>query len=68
MCSSIVSSVRIERDRLRLFFRDARATDSTTATSLTVQWPTPFSRDFSERQAIDTIVRRYIQPREIALR
>jgi hypothetical protein len=57
----VVSSVRIDRDRLRLFFTDPRAPESTPATSLTIQWPTPFSRGFSERQAIDTILRQYIQ-------
>jgi hypothetical protein len=60
----IVSTVRIDRDRLRLFFTDPRATESTTVTSFTIQWPTPFSRSFSERQAVETIIRQYIQPRE----
>jgi hypothetical protein len=60
----IVSVVRIERDRVRLFFADSRTTESTTVTSLMVQWPTPFSRSFSERGAVETIIRRYIQSRE----
>jgi len=59
----IVSAVRFDRDRLRLFFTDPRTTDSATATSFMVQWPTPFSRSFSERQAIETIIREYIQTR-----
>jgi hypothetical protein len=59
----IVSSVRIDRDRLRLFLTDPRTTESTIATSLTVQWPTPFSRGFSERQAVETIVLEYLQVR-----
>jgi hypothetical protein len=58
----IVSSVRVDRDRLRLFFTDPRAPESTPATSFTIQWPTPFSRSFSERQAVETIIRQYIQP------
>jgi hypothetical protein len=58
-----VSSVRIDRDRLRLFLTDPRTTDSTIATSLTVQWPSPFSRGFTERQAVESIVLQYIQPR-----
>jgi hypothetical protein len=57
-----VSSVRIDRDRLRLFFIDPRAPESNPATSFTIQWPTPFSRSFSERQAIESIIRQYIQP------
>ena len=60
----VLSVVRIDRDRLRLFFTDPRAAESIIATSLMVQWPTPFSRGFSERPAIETIIRRYIQPRE----
>jgi hypothetical protein len=59
----IVSAVRVDRDRLRLFFTDPRTTDSTTATSFMIQWPTPFSRSFSERQAVETIIRQYVQPR-----
>jgi hypothetical protein len=59
----IVSAVRIDRDRLRLFFTDQRTAESTIATSLTIQWPTPFSRGFTERQAVETIVLQYIQPR-----
>ena len=58
-----VSAVRIDRDRLRLFFIDPRSKESTTATSLLVQWPTPFSRSFTERQAVETIILQYIQPR-----
>ena len=60
----MVSTVRIDRDRLRVFFADPRATESTAVTSFLVQWPTPFSRSFSERPAIETIIHQYIQPRE----
>ena len=56
----VVSGVRIDRDRLRLFFADPRATESTPVTSLMVQWPTPFSRNLSERQGIETIIRKYV--------
>jgi hypothetical protein len=56
----VVSGVRIDRDRLRLFFSDPRATESTPVTSLMVQWPMPFSRNLSERQGIETIIRKYV--------
>jgi hypothetical protein len=59
----VVSRVRFERDRMRLFLIDPGAPDSTPATSFTIQWPTPFSRSFTERQAVDTLIRQYIQPR-----
>jgi hypothetical protein len=58
----VVSSVRVERDRLRLFLTDPRSAETTPVTSFTIQWPTPFSRGFSERQAIETLIRQYIQP------
>jgi hypothetical protein len=59
----IVSTVRVDRDRLRLTFTDPRVAEPQTATSLLIQWPTPFSRGFSERPAVETIIRQYIQPR-----
>ena len=58
----IVSSVRVERDRLRLFLTDPRSAETMPVTSFTIQWPTPFSRSFSEREAIETLIRQYIQP------
>jgi hypothetical protein len=60
----VVSTVRVDRDRLRLTFIDPREAESTTATSLLIQWPTPFSRAFSERAAVESLIRQYIQPRE----
>ena len=59
----IVSRVRIDRDRLRLFFIDPRTPDATPATALTIQWPTPFTHSFSERQAVEAIIQQYIRPR-----
>jgi hypothetical protein len=59
----VVSSVRIDRDRVRLVFADPRAPETIPATSFMIQWPAPFSRTFSERPAIETIIRQYIQPR-----
>jgi len=53
-----------DRDRLRLFLSDPRPMEPTPATSLLVHWPTPFSRSFSEHDAIDAIIRRYIEPRD----
>jgi len=60
----IVSTVRIERDRLRVSFADPRTAEPAPATSLLIQWPTPFSKGFSERAAVEAIIRQYIQPRE----
>jgi len=59
----VVSHVRIDRDRLRLFFIDPRTPEAAPATTLTIQWPTPFTRAFSERQAVETVIQQYIRPR-----
>jgi hypothetical protein len=58
----VVGSVRIDRDRVRLLLNDPRAPETTPATSFMIQWPAPFSRTFSERPAIDTLIRQYIEP------
>jgi hypothetical protein len=55
--------VSIERDRLRVSFADPRSSEPT-ATSLLIQWPTPFSKGFSERAAVEGIILKFIQPRE----
>ena len=60
----IVSTVQIDRERLRLTFSDPRVAEPQTATSLLVQWPAPFSRGFTERPAIEAIILKYIQPRQ----
>jgi hypothetical protein len=60
----VVSAVRIERDRARLFFEGPRGSERMPATALTIQWPVPFSRDFTERDAVDDLIRRFVQLRE----
>jgi len=59
----VVSHVRVDRDRLRLFFIDPRTPEAAPATTLTIQWPTPFTRAFSERKAVETVIQQYIRPR-----
>ena len=61
----IVSNVRVDRDRVRMYFAEAQAADSA-ATSLLIQWPTPFSRGFTERAAVESLIHQYIQLPEAA--
>ena len=56
----IVDSVKMDRNRLRFEF--LRADDQQFATSLTVEWPVPLSRAFGEREAVEGVVRRFIEP------
>lgn len=59
-----VNDVRIERDRVRLLLSDERITGRDAATALTIQWPTAFSRDFSEREAVENLVRQIVNLRQ----
>jgi hypothetical protein len=56
-----VSKARIERDYVRLLLVDAR-TDfgNEPATSLTVRWPSPFSRSFEERDVVEGLILQYL--------
>jgi hypothetical protein len=56
----IVDSVKTDGNRLLLEFR--RADDPQFATSLTVAWPVPLSRAFGEREAIEGVIRRFVEP------
>lgn len=58
----IVESVRVDRSRVRLGFRRADQAGNDFATSLTVEWPAPFSKEFGEREKIETALRRFVEP------
>lgn len=47
----IVKKVQIDRDRVRLYFHKNR--DADLATTLTVKFPVPFSKDLEESELID---------------
>ena len=59
----IIDSVKVERTRVRFEFRGAdNSDDDGFATSLTVEWPVPFSKPFRERDSVDGVLRRFIDP------
>ena len=56
-----VKKVQIEKDRVRLLLhRDRR---SELATTLTVKWPVPLSRDLAESANLDTVLARFVTRR-----
>jgi hypothetical protein len=54
----IVRKVQIERDRVRLFFHKVGEADL--ATTLTVKFPTPLSKEFTESSLIDDALSRFV--------
>ena len=58
----IVDSVKIERNRIRFEFSQSDAGKNTFATSLTIEWPAPLSKEFRERGAIEGMLRRFVDP------
>jgi hypothetical protein len=59
----VVDAVKVERTRIRVEFRkgdDARSDGF--ATSLTIEWPAPLSKNLAERDGIEDVLRRFIEP------
>ena len=54
----IVKNVRVERDRVRLSFHKDRKAEL--ATTLTVQWPVPLSKELTESALIDDVLTRFV--------
>ena len=61
----VVKRVQIERSTVKLELFKTEPPDEF-ATSLTVQWPTPFSSDFHERAEIENVIRGFLTPRPVA--
>jgi hypothetical protein len=57
----VVKDVAVERNRVRLTFAStaADAPADQVATGLTIQWPTDFSPNFTERPLIDGLIRQF---------
>jgi hypothetical protein len=60
----IVDSIKVERNRVRFAFRRAgdAAADKEFATSLTVEWPVPLSKTLREREGIEGVLQRFVEP------
>jgi hypothetical protein len=58
----IVDSVKIERNRIRFEFVESGDQEDGFATSLTLEWPAPLSKQLREREAIEAMLRRFVDP------
>ena len=61
----IVDSVKVDRNRVRFAFRrsaEAAGEHEEFATSLTVEWPEPLSKTLRERDRIEGVLERFIEP------
>ena len=58
----IVDSVTIERNRIRFEFVQSVDEEDGFATSLTIEWPAPLSKQLREREAIEAMLRRFVEP------
>lgn len=56
----VVSDVRIERDEVTLQFVEAPG-GKEAVTSLRIKWPLPISPAFSERDAVEDVLRRFVE-------
>jgi hypothetical protein len=54
----VVRKVQFERDRMRLVLN--KPEDSDLATTLTVKWPAPWSKDLTEATLIDGVLSRFV--------
>jgi hypothetical protein len=59
-----VNAVRVDRDFVRLALVQAAGDDEDVATSLTVKWPAPLSKSFSERGNIENLIQQFLAVRE----
>lgn len=58
----IVRDVRIDRDTVRLMFYDPTSeTKTETATMLTVKWPMPLSKSFTEQTVIESLIGEFVE-------
>ena len=58
----VVRSVRMDRDTVRLSLVQMAGPDSADApvTSLTIKWPVPLSKSFSERDVVEQLIRPFL--------
>jgi hypothetical protein len=62
----IVSRVRIDRDSVRVAFVQVPTADPNEdpATSLTIRWPVPFNKTFSESELVDNLIRQFVDVKQ----
>jgi hypothetical protein len=63
----VVTRVRVERDAVRVEFAQAAppAAVDEPATSITVKWPVPFGKAFSEQDIVEALIREFVDPKPL---
>jgi hypothetical protein len=56
----VVRAARVNRETVRLDLALATDAEKDRATSLTVQWPTPLSKGFSERISVESLIQQFL--------
>jgi hypothetical protein len=58
----VVRSVHVERDTVKFSFTQgpAQGADEDPITALTVKWPIPLSKSFSERELVENLIRQFV--------
>lgn len=55
----VVAGVRVERDEVRFEF--AKAAGEEAMTGITVKWPVPLSKSFSERDLVEGLIQEFVE-------
>ena len=59
-----VLDVRVDRDLVRFEFANPGGTEP--VTGITIRWPAPLSKSFEEREAIETVIRQFVESNDPA--
>lgn len=63
----VVGRIRIDRDAVKVsFVQPGTSLDGEAVTSLTIKWPLPFGKGFSEGDNLDALLRTYVEPESIS--
>jgi hypothetical protein len=57
----VVRKIQMGRDTVRLVFTSTSRVDQDPLTSLTVKWPVPLSKSLTERDSIESLIRRFVE-------
>ncbi len=60
----VVRAARVKLDTVRIDLWPATMGEAELATALTVHWPAPFSKAFSERVDVEGLIQQFLAPRE----
>src|SRR5262245_59383527 len=58
----VITRIRVDRDAVRIALNQTAlaASDEDPATSLTIKWPVPFNKSFSERELVEALLLQFV--------